>query len=151
MLDANILYAGTVWHRWPHAVLRHALQKDFQLVLCEQVIAEAREGIAADYPGSSRKFERLLAALPYELVKDPSPKQVSRHAALLPDPEDVPIALAAINANVDYFVSEDKHFTVRTEQTEPFHRKVRVLIAGTFLREVMGWTGEQLDQAKQRT
>ena len=51
---------------------------------------------------------------------------------------------------VDYFVSEDKHFPVRTEQTERFHQKVRVMISGTFLREVMGWTGDRLEQARKR-
>ena len=119
-------------------------------MLCEQVLAEARQGIEEDYPASSGQFKRLLAALQYELVTDPSPKQVSQHATLLPDPKDVPIALAVINAKVDYFVSEDKHFTVRSEQTEQFHQKVRVRIAGTFVREVIGWTGEELDEAKKR-
>jgi predicted nucleic acid-binding protein len=151
MVDANILYAGSVWRRWPYEVLRHALKKDFHLVLCPKVILEAREGIAADYPASSQAFERLLAALPYELVNDPSPRHVAKHATLLPDPEDVPIALAAITARVDYFVSEDKHFTVRKGATEQFHKKVRVMLSGTFLREVMGWTHDDLEKVKART
>jgi hypothetical protein len=106
MVDANILYAGTVWHRWPHAVLQHALRKDFQLVLCAQVIAEAGAALAEDFPASSGKFERLLAALKYELVKAPSPRLVARFAGLLPDPEDVPIGLAAIHAHHPHPLSD---------------------------------------------
>jgi predicted nucleic acid-binding protein len=113
MVDANILIAGVVWNRWPHAVLRHAVQRDFRLVLCQQVIDEAIERLAEYFPSSRPKLERLLSALDYELEKEPGPKQIGRNKYLLPDPHDVPIALAAINAKVDYFVSEDKHFTVR--------------------------------------
>ena len=150
IVDANILNAGVVWRRWPHEVLRHALQGDFRLVLCQQVIDEAVERLAEYFPTNQRQLTRWLAIVDYELAPEPSPKQIARNASLLPDPDDVPIALAAINAKVDYFVSEDKHFTLRTPQTEPFHQSVRVMLSGTFLREVMGWTGKQLDAAKKR-
>lgn len=79
---------------------------------------------------------------------EPSEKQLARHRRLLPDPEDVPIALAAVNARVDYFVSEDKHFTDKTEQTTLLHQRLKVMLSGTFLREVMKWTSEQLEQVR---
>jgi predicted nucleic acid-binding protein len=150
MVDANILFSGLVWRRWPHEVLRHAGRGDFRLVLCQQVIDEATERLADYFPQSPRKLERFLSSLAFDLQVDPSPKQIARNKSLLPDPDDVAIALAAINAKVDYFVSEDKHFSAANETTADFHKKVRVMISGTFLREVMGWSSEQLDLARKR-
>jgi hypothetical protein len=68
--------------------------------------------------------------------------------ALLPDPEDVPIALAAINARLDYFVSEDKHFTQMSAQTALLHQRLKIMLSGTFLREVMKWSSEQLEAVR---
>ncbi|UCC89240.1 MAG: hypothetical protein JSV81_08005 [Anaerolineales bacterium] len=67
------------------------------------------------------------------------------------DITDVPIAVAAINAGVDYFVSEDKDFTVRDKTTARLHQKLEVMLPGTFLRQVMGWTGQELEGIRKRT
>jgi len=42
MTDANILFSGVAFPRWPREVLRHAVKGDYQLVLCPIVIEEAR-------------------------------------------------------------------------------------------------------------
>ena len=150
MVDANVLYAGTLWRRWPYEVLRHALRRDFRLVLAGQAIDEAREAIAEDAPTSSAKFERLLTLLDYEQV-DPAAKQMAKYPSLVADQDDLPIGVAAILAKVDYFVSEDKHFTEKNAGNSLFHQKVRVMRPVIFLREVMGWSSARLDQVKHRT
>jgi len=58
--------------------------------------------------------------------------------------------LAAINAKVDYFVTEDKHFTTRDERRADLQRQLKIMISGRFLREVMGWTSEQLEAIRHR-
>ena len=148
MVDANILFAAVGWKRWPYYVLKHAAVGDYQLVLSERIIEEAAEEIAAKLPGKAAQFRRMVASLKPEIVPEPSAKQVSRNQSLLPDPEDVPIALAAINGRVDYFISEDKHFTNRSEPTAALRRRLRIRLSGTFLREVMKWTSEQLDDVR---
>ena len=148
MVDANILFAAVGWKRWPYHVLKHAAAGDYQLVLSEQIIDEATEEIAAKLPDKSVQFRRLLASLKPEMAPEPSDKEVARHRSLLPDREDVPIALAAINARVDYFVSEDKHFTERSAQTATLHQRIKIMLSGTFLREVMKWTSEQLEEVR---
>jgi predicted nucleic acid-binding protein len=148
MLDANILIAAVVWRRWPHHVVRHAAAGDFRLVLSQRVIDEATEAIRLRFPGQATRFRRLLAQLKPEIAPEPSDKLIAKNLALLPDPEDVPIALAAIQARVDYFVSEDKHFTGRSDRTETLHRRLKVMLAGTFLREVMGWSSSRLDAVR---
>ena len=63
---------------------------------------------------------------------------------------DVPVALAAIAAGVDYVVSEDKDLTAKAETTAELRRDLKVLLSGTFLREVMGWTSEELEAVRYR-
>lgn len=87
---------------------------------------------------------------PYELVDDPTDEQITANQSLLRDPSDLPIALAAINAGVHYLVSEDKDFTARTAQNQVLHQRVPVLLSGTFLRVVMGWTSEELERLRGR-
>ena len=144
MVDANILFAAVGWKRWPYYVLKHAAAGDYQLVLSQRIIDEATEEVATKFPDQAGQFRRLLVSLKPEIVPEPSDKQLARNRNLLRDREDVPIALAVINARVDYFVSEDKHFTDKSQQTATLHRRLSIMLSGTFLREVMKWTSEQL-------
>lgn len=148
MVDANILFAAVGWKRWPYYVLKHAAAGDYQLVLSRRIIDETTEEIVTKLPDRAGQFRRLLAGLKPEMVPEPSEKQLARNRALLPDPEDVPIALAAINARVDCFVSEDKHFTEKSEQTAALHQRLNIMLSGTFLREVMKWTSAQLEEVR---
>ena len=47
--------------------------------------------------------------------------------------------------------SEDKDLTVQDETTAELRRHLKVLLSGTFLREVMGWTTEMLEAVRHRT
>ena len=148
MVDTTVLVAGVVWPRFPYEVLRHALRADFDLVLCPIVIAEARRKFSERFPAFVQSFEDFLDNAPYEEVPDPEVEEVFANETLLRDLTDVPIALAAITAEVDYFVSDDKDYTA---PNQPIHRKLRILLSGTFLNEVMGWSHEKLDPVRRRT
>ena len=52
------------------------------------------------------------------------------------------LLLLSITAKVDYLVSEDKDLTTQDETTAELRRHLKVLLSGTFLREVMGWSSE---------
>ncbi len=151
MLDANILIAGVAWPRWPYEVLRYAEGQDFQTVLSSYIIDQARRRIQSRFPGYLARFELFLLASRYERVDDPSREDLAAHANLVRDATDAPVALAAINAKVDYLVSEDKDLTAHDESTMELRQQVRVLLSGTFLREVMGWSGDQLEAIRYRT
>ena len=60
------------------------------------------------------------------------------------------VALAAIVAKADYLISEDKDFTVQDESTAELRKQIKVILSGTFLREVMGWTSEELEAIRHR-
>jgi predicted nucleic acid-binding protein len=147
MVDANVLVAGVGWPRFPHEVLQHAISGDYQLVLSPFVIAEARKHILRLFPQVMDYFDAILVATNYEEVPTPSKADLTAQTGLVRDQNDVPVALAAINAGVDYLVSSDKDLT---DPGESIHEHVNVLLPGAFLRQHMGWTSDQLEAIRQR-
>ena len=150
LVDANILLSGSAFPRWSFEVLQHAADGDFKLVLSPLVINQDRKHLQKRFPDHLSRFERFLQETAYELVPDPTREAVESHQSLVRDLSDVAIALAAINAGVDYLVSEDKDFTTQDETTAELRRHLKVMLAGTFLREVMGWTGDELEAVRHR-
>ena len=151
MVDATVLVAGSGWPRWPHEVLLAGLRGDFQLVLCPYVVAQARHVLHRRFPAHLDNFEEFLGRANFELVPDPCPEEVTQNKGLVRDETDVPIALAAINAKVGYLVSEDKDLTARDTTTATLRQELVVLLSGTFLREVMGWSSQRLERIRRRT
>jgi predicted nucleic acid-binding protein len=149
-VDANVLFAGIAFPRWPYEVLRHAVADDFQLVLSPLVIKQARRNLQKRFPEYTDHFDLFIKSVDYQLVSDPTPEEVEANKNIIRDYSDVPVALSAISANVEYLVSEDKDFTTRDETTAELRRHFKILLSGTFLREAMGWTGEQLEAVRDR-
>ena len=150
LIDANVLFAGSAFPRWPYEVLRHALAGDFRPVLCPLVIEQARQHLRKRFPDHLARFEAFLQKSNHELVPDPTPEQVATNPHLIRDLSDIAVALAAIQAGVEYVVSEDKDFTTQDESTAQLRRHLKIMLPGTFLREVMGWSSEQLEAIRGR-
>jgi predicted nucleic acid-binding protein len=148
MVDANVLVAGIGWPRFPYEVLRHAVKGDFQLVLSPFVIDEARTHILKLLPNMAEQFDSFLEESNYEEIPSPSEEELSEHSALSRDVKDIPVALAAIHAQVDFLISQDKDLT---EPDEPVHQYLKVLLPGTFLRQYLNWTSEKLEAIRKRT
>jgi len=150
LADANVLFSGIVFPRWPREVLRHAVAGDYHLVLCPLVIEQARRNLKKRFPEYLDRFDQFLELLDYELVSDPTEEDIQANRKLVRDLDDVAVALAAIVAKADYLVSEDKDLTVEDETTAELRKHVKVVVSGTFLREAMGWTSEQLEAIRHR-
>lgn len=150
-LDANILIAGSVWPRWPYEVLQHAANGDFQVLVSPYIIAQAYATLGKKFPDAKAHLDDFISLPNVEFVKDPPKKQVEKAKDLVRDKTDVPVALAAILAKADYLISEDKDLTTKDETTAELREQVVVMLAGTFLREVMGWSTEDLEAIRGRT
>jgi predicted nucleic acid-binding protein len=151
MLDANVLIAGTIWPRWQYAILQHAIKGNFQLVLAPLIIEAVRRHILEIEPSQLARFERFLTDCSIELVDNPTREEVERNRNLVRSTADVPIALAAINSKVDYFVTYDRDFTDEDETTERIHQALPgIMMPPVFLREVMGWTSDDLEAIRNR-
>ena len=64
--------------------------------------------------------------------------------------KDIPVALAAIQAQVDYLVSTDRDFTDVDDTTMELRKHLTPIKVGTFLRDVMGWTSQSLSAIERR-
>lgn len=128
------------------ALLQHAVAGDFQLVLSPFVIEEARRHLARLAPDALPDFEAFLRLSDYEAAPDPTSAEVAAHLQLVRDPKDVPVALAALQAQVDVVVSHDRDLT----ESEALQAQVPVLLPAVFLRDLMGWTSEELEAIRHR-
>jgi hypothetical protein len=93
----------------------------------------------------------ILEQAEYESVLDADPEEVAAQSGLLRDATDLPVAVAAINARVDFFLTHDRDFTDRDASTEELHRRLMVLLPAAFLREHLGWSSEALEAIRRRT
>ena len=149
-LDANILIRGITLPRFPYEVLRHAAREDFHAVFSPMVLDSARLYIQTLFPDYQDALETLLTLLHHELVPDPPRDEVAEHEDLVRDAKDIPVALAAIQAGVDYLVSTDRDFTDKDDTTAELRRHLTPIRVGSFLHDVMGWTSERLSVIERR-
>lgn len=141
MLDVNVVIAGTIWPRWQYEILRHALKGDFQLVLAPLILESARRRITEIDPRQLPRFERFVEDCDYELVDNPTREQEQQNRDLVRSQADVPIALAAINAEVDYFVTYDTDFTDEGETTEKVQQAIPGIVICPRCFYGMCWAG----------
>jgi len=150
-LDSNVFIAGLTYPRWPYEVLKCGEAQKIKIVLCPFVIEEIKDRIAKKFPSYFEKVELFILAGKYKIVANPSKSEIEKHNTLVRDKKDIPIALAAIKAKVDYLVSSDKDLTAKDHTTEELRKYLQPLLPGTFLKEVMGWTSEELEAIRYRT
>jgi hypothetical protein len=73
--------------------------------LAPLIIEAAHRHILEIEPPQLPRFERFLTDCSIELVDNPMREEVERNRNLVRSTADVPMALAAINSKVDYFVT----------------------------------------------
>lgn len=148
MVDSNVLFAGSVSPRFPYEVLEHAKKGDYQLVLPEYILYETRRTVKKMGETALERLEDFLSKVNFQEAHNPTAEEVKQHADLVRDAKDIPVALAAINAQVDFLITQDKDLTA---PDEPIHQHLKILLPGTFLREHMGWTSDALEAIRHRT
>jgi predicted nucleic acid-binding protein len=137
MLDANLLIGAFLAPRASRQVLEWAREGQLTLVLSPYVIGEARRMISRAFRHRLAEFDAMIASIPHELAPDPTPEAVAEHRGLVEDPADVPVALAAIAAGVDYLLSSDRHLVAEDESTRELRRHVKTMNPGRFVSEAM--------------
>jgi predicted nucleic acid-binding protein len=151
-IDTNVLLSGVIWPRWPYAVLQHARRGDFQLVIPEIVLLEARRNIQNRFVAHLGDFEFFLLTIDFELVPLPSDEEVRSASRLMRQVEDIPVALSVIAAKVDYFITLDRDFTDSSPTTRQIQDVMpNIMLPAQFLRKVMNWSSEQLEAIRHRS
>jgi hypothetical protein len=85
--------------------------EDILLTISEMVVVELERSIAKKSPRNLNALRRLIKTASLRIVGNPSNEEVEANIYLMGDPNDVPILLAAMKANLDYLATHNrKHF-----------------------------------------
>lgn len=109
MVNANVLFAGSAWPRFPYEVLQSAVTGKCQLVLSDAIIEEARAALMEIAPRAAQRFDHFIASSQYEAIPTPTNEEIAANSQLVRDAKDIHVALAAINTQVDYLPRSGFH------------------------------------------
>lgn len=111
-LDSSALIAGAISETGAaHVLLQLGESEDVLLTISEMVVVESDRSIAKKSPRNLNDLRSLIKTANLRIVGDPSNEEVEANIYLISDPNDVPILLAAMKANVDYLATHNrKHF-----------------------------------------
>jgi predicted nucleic acid-binding protein len=106
-VDTNVLIRGLTLPRFPYEVLRAGALGQVQLITFQTTLAKARYYTQTRFPAQLQRFERFLDTGVLGVVENPSESAVRMYPDLVRDEDDIPVALAAIQAGAEYLVSTD--------------------------------------------
>ena len=111
-LDSSALIAGIVSDQGAsRALLLLAEDGKIILTVSEQVIVEVERNIARKAPRSLPFARQVLLSAKIRILRDPVKEDVQKHLDWISHVADVPILVAAWQANVDYLATlNTKHF-----------------------------------------
>lgn len=111
-LDSRALFAGVASSTGAaRALLLLAEAEQIIITVSEQVITETERALARKLPRALGYYREAVRSSGLRIVHDPSPQQVQAHQDVIAHAADVPIVVAAIEANVDYLVTFNRrHF-----------------------------------------
>lgn len=150
-IDSNVLISGLVFPRWSYEILKYGEAQEIKIVICSLIVKEVQTRIATTFPDYLDKFNQFITTVNYEIAATPSMNELKKYPHLVRDKKDIPLALAAIKAKVDYLVSNDKDFTSQDNTTEQLREYLQPMQPGTFLKKIMGWTSKELEVVSRRT
>lgn len=150
VLDANTLMRGVIHPRFAFEIMNHAFKGDFNLVLLPYTIEEAVRNISKKFPDRLPSLEEFLLNCPYNLLENPTIKEIEKNKGLVRHDPDLPLAVASIKAKVNYLVSNDDDFIGTDVSTKAIQAKVNCISAGNFLKKIMGWSSVELSDIQNR-
>lgn len=111
-LDSSALFAGVASATGAaRALLLLSEAGNLLLTVSEQVLVETEHALARKVPAALPVYREMLRQTRLRVVRDPPPQTVALHLAWMAHPADVPILVAAMQAEVDYLVTFNRrHF-----------------------------------------
>lgn len=111
-LDSSALFAGIFSAKGgARLILKLAEGGLLELSVSQQVLAETERNLRNKVPKALSYYALLLNEVRINIIPDPTWEEKVPYIPLLPHKSDVPILVAALKAEVDYFVTLDKeHF-----------------------------------------
>lgn len=121
LLDTNVLVVSLARHLKYHWVFERLVAGEYQLIVTNEILTEYQEQIAKRYglPYTEAQLDFLLL-LPNVVGVTP----FYRWRLIKDDPDDDKFVDAAVAANADYIVTNDKHFRLLQDLDFPPVRTV---------------------------
>ena len=115
--DANVVFSAILSSRGaPRELLLLAARDAIQIVISRQIVEEIERNLFRKYPELLDLFPSLLSEAGIEVVEDPDELTVEEVIEYVPYPPDAAVLAAALEAQVDCFVTGDKkHFLSKSE------------------------------------
>jgi predicted nucleic acid-binding protein len=145
-LDSSALLSGIINAKSAcRAILLLAESDLLDITISEQVVAETERTIARRAPRGINDLRKAILASHAQIVRDPSPQDVSVSSDQISHVADVPIMLAAVQVQADYLVTINcRHFIDDPEITMKAGWKIAS--PGDALRWVQGQLSAGDDQ-----
>lgn len=111
-LDSSAVMAGVISSKGAARVLLVMSETgQIESFISEHVIVETERSLARKVPDALPDFRQAIKDANLNIIENPTEKEIKDNLYLIADPEDVPILLAAMKANVDYLATHNrKHF-----------------------------------------
>ena len=111
-LDSSALMAGIISSQGASRVLLLlAEDQKIRITISVQIVAEVERNIARKVPKVLKYAREMILQSQIIIVRDPSKVEVLQHMDWISHPADVPILVAAVNAQTEFLVTlNTKHF-----------------------------------------
>jgi len=115
--DANVVFSAVLSSRGvSRKLLLLAARGAIQVVISQQVVEETKRNLSKKYPEFLDLLPSLLTEAGIEVVEDATQYTVEEVIRYVPHPPDAAVLAAALEAQVDCFVTGDKeHFLSKPE------------------------------------
>ena len=128
MLDTNIIISAALFPNGRAAqAFFKALQPPWQPIICDYIVDELHRKFGEKFPKRLTELEAFLFNALSFIKLIPTPEESADAESKIRDPKDRPILRAALDANVDLFLTGDKDF-LESSVTEP-----RIISVADFL------------------
>jgi putative PIN family toxin of toxin-antitoxin system len=109
-LDSNVIFSGLYSSGGaPAEILQLSVRGEFRIVISRLVLDEIISVVQRKAPGALPALRELLVNAELDIYDDPTLQEVQPWLDLL-QVGDAAVLAAAINSEVDYLVSGDRHF-----------------------------------------
>jgi putative PIN family toxin of toxin-antitoxin system len=117
--DANVVFSAVLSSRGvPRELLLLAVRDAIQVVISQQIVEEIERNLSKKYPELLDLFPSLLTEAGIEVIEDASQCTVEEVMEYVPYPPDAAVLAAALEAQVDCFVTGDKKHFLSKPQIE---------------------------------
>jgi len=117
--DANVVFSAVLSSRGvPRELLLLAARDAIQVVISQQIVEEIKRNLSKKYPELLDLFPSLLTEAGIEVIEDASQCTVEEVIEYVPYPPEAAVLAAALEAQVDCFVTGDKKHFLSKPQIE---------------------------------